>query len=130
MKRLQFIARSAVGMVVALVAPRSAAAKPIVRRQPEWAKRLLKDLKRGKRRYEHYIHASYCCGQYDNHNTSDWVAKRSARCSSICGICRWMYSIEEWPDKHYRRAPNSVLDWLEQEPVDGELMAQIAHHKH
>lgn len=116
MKRVHFIIAAAIGTLIAPQLARRAEAKPSAAEKWRkiWSERLSHDLQHHHRRYEHWIHGNHCMGVYDRTKSAEEVAARKARCAKICGLCRYIYSLDEWPVKHYRRPPQSVLDVLEE----------------
>lgn len=67
------------------------------------------------RRYEHWIQAKVCNGDYDHLGSAEEAARRRERCAKICGLCRYIQARPVWPDPTYRRPPESVLAALESE---------------
>lgn len=68
------------------------------------------------RRYAHWIQVRICHGEYDHRISPAEASKRQARCAKICGLCRYIHSLEVWPDPNFRRPPQAVLDDLENQP--------------
>lgn len=81
-----------------------------------WAKHLdsLTSLT-GGRRYEHWMQMRFCHADYDHLMTSEEAARRRARCSKICGLCRHLQLLVVWPDPKYCRPSQTALNALEDE---------------
>jgi hypothetical protein len=117
-KRLHFIFRVLAAAVCTLALHRKTAVamRPGTRPQT-WAEHIQEiTTKTHSRRYEHYIHARVCHGDYDHLHTPAEAAERKARCARICGLCRYINSLPVWPGPNYRRPAASVLEALEHEP--------------
>jgi len=121
LKRLQFIITVVAASLGASALPkRFAPAKPAIapRRVAGRGPTDYRQTLRGRsRRLEHWIQGKYCNGELDHLYTPAQVADRKARCAKICGLCRYIYSLEQWPPRPYRRPPRAILDALEREPV-------------
>ena len=65
----------------------------------------------GGRRYEHSIHMRICNGDFGRPPGA--LRVRLARCEKICGLCRYIYALEVWPDPNYRRPSEDTLAALE-----------------
>lgn len=118
MKRLSFI----LSMIAAAACGLAAGFRPtcVAKAAPKpktWAEHVAEVSSRTHgRRYEHWIHAKVCQGDYDRRMTAAEAAKRRARCAKICGLCRYLYSVPTRSGRLYRRPPKYVLDALENEP--------------
>jgi hypothetical protein len=51
------------------------------------------ETKHQPRRYEHWIHAKYCRGEYDHLMSSAEASARRSRCETVCGLCRRLNSL-------------------------------------
>jgi hypothetical protein len=82
-----------------------------------WAMVLSENTKlTGRQRFEHYLHANYCAGSRDRGSSPQAIAARKTRCAKVCGLCRYLNSLKEWPQSNYRRPPQAFLDELEAQP--------------
>jgi len=114
MRRLQFVLNTLAACLLGLFDTAESPAKAERPQSTTWAERIAEDasMRRG-RRYEHWIQARLCHGEYDNCQSPELVAKRQERCAKICGLCRYINSLTVWPVPNYRRPPQDVLDALE-----------------
>src|SRR5579872_2073823 len=81
-----------------------------------WAELITADVKKsGSRRAEHLLHAKYCNGSLDHLHSVAEVAERKARCAKICGLCRYIYSLKQWPQSTYCRPSTKFLRRLEEQ---------------
>ncbi len=118
MKRLQFIFSTLAATLVGLIASKSKAS-PLAETPMlmTWAERIAQESARThSRRYEHWIQAKYCNGEYDHLKSPKAAADRQARCAKICGLCRYINSLAVWPVPNYHRPPDSYLTALEEQP--------------
>ena len=117
-KRLSFVLGALAIAAFALVtkARRPSFGVPIARRQT-WAEHIESIARRtNTRRHEHWIQSRMCVGEYDRHKSPAQVAARKHQCAKICGLCRYIHSLDVWPDPKYRRPSRAVLDALENQP--------------
>jgi len=114
MKRLQFILLAVATCIGALISGKVGTGAALIKTRRTWAELIAEDVQEtGGRRAEHLLHGKYCNGSHDHLYTPDEVAKRRARCAKICGMCRYIYSLKEWPQPDYCRPPQEFLDEFE-----------------
>jgi len=118
MRRLSFIL-GVIGIASCALAARfKHASLPMAMPKPmTWAEHIAEIASRtNRRRYAHWIQANICHGGYDHSMSPADAAERQASCAKICGLCRYIHSLEVWPERPFRRPPQAVLDALENQP--------------
>jgi len=118
LKRLQFILSTLAAVFGGLIGTKSKASRLAeAPKMMTWAERIAQEsAKTNSRRYEHWIQARLCTGEYDRNRSPDVVAERKARCAKICGLCRYINSLAVWPVPHYQRPPENYLNALAEQP--------------
>src|ERR1022692_545979 len=101
------------------LANRSRRESPVVRTPARkmWAEHVAEvTSKNHGRRYESLTQMKVCHGDFDDRLSLQERARRRSRCAKICGLCRYINSLDIWLDPNYRRPPQVVLDAIEYAP--------------
>ena len=114
MKRLKFILLTLAASISGVLRARlKVNAEPTETRRT-WAELINEEVARtNRRRFEHLLHGQYCSGVFDVRRSLAEAYVRKVRCTKICGLCRYIYSLKDWPQPKYRQPPQDFLDELE-----------------